>query len=150
QVDTWGYGGAIPGPLLRATAGEVLDVKIRNNLPAATSIHWHGLALRNDMDGVNQKTQPPLEPGGDFTYRFALAHPGTYWFHPHVGMQLDRGLYAPLIIDDPTEPGDYDAEHILVFDDWLDGFGTTPDAVMEELRTSGHAGHGGMDHSGGG
>jgi FtsP/CotA-like multicopper oxidase with cupredoxin domain len=169
QVQTWGYGSEIPGRLLRATAGEVLDVKIRNLLPAATSVHWHGLALRNDMDGVNDLTQPPIGPGQDFTYRFALAHPGTYWFHPHVGTQLDRGLYAPLIVDDPAEPGRYDAEHVLVLDDWLDGFDTTPDAVLAGLRGGqGGAGSGsssdggsggggggggempGMDHGGGG
>jgi FtsP/CotA-like multicopper oxidase with cupredoxin domain len=152
RVDTWGYSGALPGPLLRATAGDVLEVKLRNDLPEATSIHWHGVAVRNDMDGVNDMTQLPIRPGQDFTYRFALAHPGTYWFHPHVGLQLDRGLYAPLIVDDPAEPGRYDAEHVLVLDDWLDGFDTTPDQVFTQLRTMGHGsmdGMEGMDHGSG-
>jgi multicopper oxidase len=150
-VQTWGYGKEIPGRELRAKAGEVLDVKIRNNLPEATSIHWHGLALRNDMDGVNDLTQAPIGPGQEYTYRFALAHPGTYWFHPHVGMQLDRALYAPLIIDDPADPGNYDAELVITLDDWLDGFDTTPDDVLKALG-GGHAdmpGMGpmpGMDH----
>jgi FtsP/CotA-like multicopper oxidase with cupredoxin domain len=145
QVQTWGYDGQIPGRLLRANAGEVLDVKIRNNLPEATSIHWHGLALRNDMDGVNQLTQPPIGPGQDFTYRFALADPGTYWFHPHVGTQLDRALYAPLIVDDPADPGKYDMEHVIVLDDWLDGFGVTPDDVLKSLG-GGMGDMPGMDH----
>jgi FtsP/CotA-like multicopper oxidase with cupredoxin domain len=155
EVRTWGYGGAIPGAVVRATAGQLLDVTLRNHLPVPTSIHWHGLALRNDMDGVNNVTQNPIRPGLDFTYRFALAHPGTYWFHPHVGTQLDRALYAPLIVDDPDEPGRYDAEHVLVLDDWLDGFGTTPDEVLDGLRVAmpgsmaGMEGMEGMDHSGG-
>jgi FtsP/CotA-like multicopper oxidase with cupredoxin domain len=146
-VQTWGYGGEIPGRVLRAKAGEVLDVKVHNNLPEATSIHWHGLALRNDMDGVNDLTQPPIGPGQEYTYRFALADPGTYWFHPHVGMQLDRGLYAPLIIDDPHDPGRYDAECVITLDDWLDGFDTTPDEVLKALGGS-HMSMPGMDGGG--
>jgi FtsP/CotA-like multicopper oxidase with cupredoxin domain len=111
-------------------------------------MHWHGLALRNDMDGVNDLTQPPIGPGSEYTYRFALSHPGTYWFHPHVGMQLDRALYAPLIIDDPNDAGRWDAEHVLVLDDWLDGFGTNPDDVLAGLA-KGHGDMPGMDHGNG-
>jgi len=140
-VSTWAYGGSVPGRPLRATAGDVLKVTVRNGLPQDTSVHWHGLALRNDMDGVPGVTQEAIRPGASMTYEFALAHPGTYWFHPHVGTQLDRGLYAPLIVDDPREPGRYDAEFTVVLDDWLDGTGRTPDGVLTELRR----GMGGMD-----
>src|SRR5690625_6629418 len=65
-----------------------------------------------------------------FTYDFVVPDPGTYFLLSHVGLQLDRGLYAPLIIDDPDEPGDYDAEWIVTLDDWLDGTGQTPDEVL--------------------
>ena len=143
-VETWAYGEEIPGRLLRASVGDVLTVTVHNQLPQDTSVHWHGLALRNDMDGVPGVTQAAIRPGASMTYEFALAHPGTYWFHPHVGTQLDRGLYAPLIVDDPGEPGRYDAEATVVLDDWLDGTGRTPDAVLAELR-KGMAGMPGMD-----
>ncbi|NEE16016.1 multicopper oxidase domain-containing protein, partial [Streptomyces sp. SID7499] len=85
-----------------------------------------------------------IAPGADFAYRFAVPHPGTYWFHPHSGVQQDRGLYAPLIVEDPKEPLAYDKEWVVVLDDWVDGVdGSTPDAVLKEL--SGGMG-GGMDH----
>jgi len=119
---------------------------VANDLAQETTVHWHGLALSNDMDGVPGMTQDPIPAGAAMTYRFALAHPGTYWFHPHVGVQLDRGLYAPLVIDDPSETGAYDEEHIVVLDDWLDGTGRTPDEVLADLQANGMA----MDMGGGG
>ncbi|MBI2706640.1 MAG: multicopper oxidase family protein [Actinobacteria bacterium] len=150
-VSTWAYSDQLGSPLLRAKAGEILEVPLTNNLPEATTIHWHGLALRNDMDGVGDLTQMKVGPGEQYTYRFALPDPGTYWFHPHIGLQLDRGLYAPLIIDDPNEPGNYDAEYVLVLDDWLDGFGMVPDDVMQSLKSMGSmSGTGGGDSGGSG
>ncbi|MFE9253767.1 multicopper oxidase family protein [Streptomyces sp. NPDC006879] len=146
-VRTWAYGDQLPGPEIRVTAGETLAVTLANHLPEDTSAHWHGLALRNDMDGVPGITQRGIRPGGSFAYRFTAPHPGTYWFHPHSGTQRDRGLYAPLIVEDPREPLSYDKEWVLVLDDWLDGVaGSTPDAVLAELR-QGMLEHGGA-HSG--
>lgn len=168
-VSSWAYGDRLPGREVRVTAGDTLALTLANHLPRPTSLHWHGLALRNDMDGVPGLTQRDIAPGAEFTYRFAVPHPGTYWFHPHSGVQQDRGLYAPLIVEDPKEPLAYDREWVLVLDDWVDGVdGSTPDAVLAELREGmgGHgtgadggdsggdgdsgAGHGGMDHGGGG
>ncbi|MFD9908151.1 multicopper oxidase family protein [Streptomyces sp. NPDC059063] len=147
-VKSWAYGDDLPGKEIRATAGDTLAVTLANHLPEPTTLHWHGLALRNDMDGVPALTQRDIKPGADFTYRFKAPHPGTYWFHPHSGTQQDRGLYAPLIIDDPKEPLAYDKEWVIVLDDWVDGVdGSTPDAILKELR--GGMG-GGMDHGGGG
>jgi len=143
-VTTWTYGGTLPGPTLRASAGDMLRVAVRNDLPQDTSVHWHGIALRNDMDGVPGVTQQPIRPGAAMTYEFALPQPGTYWFHPHVGTQLDRGLYAPLIVEDRSEPGRYDAEFVVVLDDWLDGTGRDPDRVLAALKAM--SGMGGMDH----
>ncbi|KJY45697.1 copper oxidase [Streptomyces sp. NRRL S-444] len=150
-VRSWAYGDRLPGQEVRVTAGGTLALTLANNLPQATSLHWHGLALRNDMDGVPGLTQRDIAPGGSFTYRFAVPNPGTYWFHPHSGVQQDRGLYAPLIVEDPKEPLSYDKEWVVVLDDWVDGVdGSTPDAVLAELRKGmdmqsggGHAGHGG-------
>jgi FtsP/CotA-like multicopper oxidase with cupredoxin domain len=142
-VDTWSYDGRIPGPPIRVTAGEVVHATLVNQLPAETTLHWHGIALRNNADGVPHLTQPPVPPGGEFTYEFTAAHPGTYWFHPHAGAQLDRGLYAVLLVDDPNETLDYDDEWTVVLDDWLDGVTGTPDKVLAKLQDEGaHGGHG--------
>lgn len=142
-VRSWAYGDKLPGQEVRVTAGGTLALTLANNLPQATSLHWHGLALRNDMDGVPGLTQRDIAPGASFTYRFAVPHPGTYWFHPHSGVQQDRGLYAPLIVEDPKEPLSYDREWVVVLDDWLDGVdGSTPDAVLAELRKGMDAGPG--------
>lgn len=134
-VSTWAYGGTVPGPAIRVAAGEQIEAELSNLLPTDTSVHWHGLALRNDADGVPTVTQDPVTPGGRYTYRFTAAKPGTYWLHPHTGLQLDRGLYAPLIVEDPKEPLRYDHEWIIVLDDWLDGVTGTPDDTMQQLRT---------------
>ena len=148
RIRTWSYGGELPGRELRVKAGEVVRAVLRNDLPDPTTIHWHGIALRNDMDGVPVMTQPPIAPGASFTYEFAAPDPGTYFFHPHVGVQLDRGLYGALIVEDPREPLGYDRELVLVLDDWTDGVGETPDAILKRLQASGGAmpgmpGHGG-------
>lgn len=141
-VTTWTYGGAVPGRPLRVRKGDTIEAAFTNGLPAATSVHWHGVALRNDMDG-SPVTQTPIAPGKRFTYRFIAENPGTYWFHPHVGVQQDRGLYAPLIVEDPAEAAAYDAEWTVVLDDWIDGTGQTPDQVLATLRR-GMTGMGGM------
>ena len=146
RVTTWAYQGSIPGPEIRVRAGDVLRATLRNRLPEETTIHWHGIALRNDMDGVPDLTQTPVGAGSEFLYEFTVPDPGTYFFHPHVGTQLDRGLYAPLIVDDPSEPGDYDREYVLVLDDWVDGLDGSPDDVLEGLR----GGMSGMGQSGSG
>ncbi len=150
EVTTWGYGDTLPGPEIRATAGDLLRLTLDNDLPTDTSIHWHGIALRNAADGVPAMTQEPTGPGQKYLYEFVAPDPGTYFFHSHVGVQLDRGLYAPLIIEDPQEPGGYDAEWVVVLDDWLDGTGRNPDQVLDTLKSEGAnrpGGMGGMDHS---
>ncbi|MFF5992379.1 MULTISPECIES: multicopper oxidase family protein [Prauserella] len=137
-VRTWTYGGDLPGKEIRIKRGDMLSAELSNKLPQPTSIHWHGLALRNDMDGVPVLTQPEIKAGTTFRYDFAAPDAGTYWFHPHVGTQLDRGLYAPLIVEDPTDGSDYDTELVIVLDDWLDGVdGRDPDAVLAELKKNG-------------
>jgi FtsP/CotA-like multicopper oxidase with cupredoxin domain len=156
QVRTWTYGGVLPGAPIRVRRGEVVEARLDNRLPTETSVHWHGLALRNDMDGMPGVTQTPIAAGGEFSYRFLADAAGTYWFHPHSGLQLDRGLYAPLIVEDPDEPVDYDSEWVVVLDDWLDGVnGKSPDSVLKELRAStmdhspaNGSGHGGMQMGG--
>ncbi|MGH3174461.1 MAG: multicopper oxidase family protein [Streptosporangiaceae bacterium] len=139
-VPTWSFGGQVPGPEIRVRAGQNLQALLVNQLPVETTVHWHGVAIRNDMDGVPGMTQAPVPAGHEFAYSFAVAKPGTYWYHPHVGVQLDRGLYGPLIVEDPAEPGDYDHDWTVMLDDWIDGTGYTPDQVLDALRN----GMGGM------
>jgi multicopper oxidase len=144
-VTTWAYNGSVPGPVVRLRAGEMLRARLDNRLGEPTTIHWHGVALRNDMDGAPGMTQPPIGPGGLFTYEFTAPDPGTYWFHPHVGLQLDRGLYGPLLVDDPAEPGGYDREQAIVLDDWTDGIGPSPEQLQARLAAQGGMmGQGGM------
>ena len=133
-VPTWTYGGQIPGPEIRVRKGQILQALLVNQLPVETTVHWHGVAIRNDMDGVPGMTQAPVPAGREFTYRFAVAEPGTYWYHPHVGVQLDRGLYGPLIVEDPAETAGYEHDWTVVLDDWIDGTGYTPDLVLAALR----------------
>jgi FtsP/CotA-like multicopper oxidase with cupredoxin domain len=130
-VRTLAYGDSIPGPVIRANIGDELVVTVSNRLESPTSLHWHGIRLRNDMDGAAPAT-PNIPAGEDFTYRFSAPNPGTYWGHPHVGLEEDFGLYLPVIIDDPTE-GNYDAEWIVVMDDWTDGVGKSPQQLFDQL-----------------
>lgn len=134
MVRTWAFNGQVPGPEIRLRAGEVLRATVRNQLPQPLTIHWHGVAVVNGMDGVPGVTQEAIEPGAEFIYEFVAPYPGTYFYHPHTGTQLDRGLYGPLIVEDPAEVGTHDREITLLLDDWIDGVGGTPDEVLERLR----------------
>ncbi|GAA0949363.1 multicopper oxidase family protein [Streptomyces rhizosphaericus] len=144
KVTSWAYEDQVPGREIRVTAGDTIALTLANNLPQPTTLHWHGIRLRNDMDGVPGVTQRAIKTGAAFDYRFTAFYPGTYWIHPHSGVQLDRGLYAPLIVEDPKEPLAYDKEWVVVLDDWLDGVGgRTPDKEFERLNAGkgGAAGH---------
>ncbi|OZB87996.1 MAG: hypothetical protein B7X41_10460, partial [Microbacterium sp. 14-71-5] len=147
-VQTWAFNDTVPGPTIRLTAGDVVRATVVNRLPEPLTVHWHGIALRNDMDGVPDVTQAPIAPGGTFTYEFTAATAGTYFYHSHVGTQLDRGLYGPLVVDDRA-PASADPDVPLLLDDWLDGTGTTPDEAFKGLRSMGGSGSGssmaGMD-----
>ncbi|MDP1719417.1 MAG: multicopper oxidase family protein [Candidatus Nanopelagicaceae bacterium] len=147
---TWAYGNILPGKIIRVNKGDRVKVNFKNKLPVPTSVHWHGLAIRNDMDGVPGVTTPEVQTEKNFNFDFITPDAGTYWFHPHSGTQLDRGLYAPFIVDDPNEPLNYDREWILILDDWTDGVGKNPDQIFAELKNSSAGGMdmGGMDMGG--
>lgn len=147
---TWTYGG-LPGPELRLRAGEPVAIRVVNDLPEPTTVHWHGIRLVNAADGVPGMTQEPIAPGASFVYRFTPPDPGTFMYHSHVGMQLDRGLYGALVVEPRREELDYDREALLVFDDWLDGVAGTPDRKLAQLRrlmASGAMSMGGMNMGG--
>jgi FtsP/CotA-like multicopper oxidase with cupredoxin domain len=137
KVQTWGYDGGVPGPEIRVTEGDTLRVKVANRLPTDTTIHWHGLPVPNAMDGVPHITQPPIKSGEEFTYEFVVPIAGTYVYHSHVGLQLDRGLYGPLIVEPKKEALEYDREYVLLLDDWLDGISGTPEDMLKVLQASG-------------
>ena len=149
-VNTWAYGDSLPGPLLRARAGDLLRVQVDNQLPATSSVHWHGIALRNDMDGVPGVTQTPIKAGTSFTYDFTVPDPGTYFYHPHSGVQLDRGLYGALLVDEVADPGGYDVEWTVVLDDWVDGTGRTPEQILKGLTSATSGGTAGSGNDMGG
>ena len=165
RAATWTFGDALPGTPIRASAGDLLRVTVDNQLSADTSVHWHGVRVRNVADGVPGVTQDPIRPGTSYRYEFTVPDPGTYWYHSHSGTQLDRGLYGPLIVEDPHEPGGYDLDWTVVLDDWTDGVGRSPDEILAAFRAqngtvssgmggmggmSGHGGMGGMSGMGGG
>jgi FtsP/CotA-like multicopper oxidase with cupredoxin domain len=116
---TWTYDGAFPAKEIRVQEGDRLRVVVANQLPEETTIHWHGVPLPNPMDGVPGVTQAPITPGGEFVYDFVAAPSGTYLYHTHVGLQLDRGLLGALIIEERQPRYAYDRDYTLVLDDFL-------------------------------
>ena len=120
QTDLWVYNGRVPGPVLRVRQGERLRVEVVNDLPEATTVHWHGLRLPNAMDGVPHLTQPPIAAaGGRFTYEFVCPDAGTYWYHPHLrgNVQVEMGLAGALIVEEPERLA-VDRDVLWVLDDW--------------------------------
>lgn len=133
-VPTLLYGGTLPGAEVRLRAGDQVHARLVNHLTEPTTVHWHGLRIRNDMDGVPGLTMPAVAPGATFDYHFVVPDPGTYFLHSHVGMQRERGLTAALVVDDPHEAGDHDTDLTVLLDDWTDGLGPSPDQLMDRLR----------------
>ncbi len=116
----WGYGGTIPGTEIRARQGTRVRRTLLNELPQATSVHWHGIRIDNAMDGVSGLTQDALRPGGRFDYDFVVPDAGTYWYHAHNRSfeQVARGLRGALIVEEP-DALDIDRDEVLILDDWL-------------------------------
>jgi CopA family copper-resistance protein len=111
--------GTLPGPLLRLREGQTLRARVHNMLAETTSIHWHGLLLPFQMDGVPGISFPGIAPGEAFTYEFPLRQAGTYWYHSHSNMQEAIGMVGPIIIDPVgAEAAPFDREHVLVLTDW--------------------------------
>ncbi|MCR9220489.1 MAG: copper resistance system multicopper oxidase [Alphaproteobacteria bacterium] len=127
-----GYNGASPGPTLRFKEGQEAVIRVTNNLDVSTSIHWHGLILPYQMDGVPTISFDGIEPGETFTYRFPITQNGTYWFHSHSGFQEPDGAYGSIIIE-PTkrEPFRFDREYVVVLKDKHPHSG---DRIMRNLK----------------
>jgi CopA family copper-resistance protein len=111
--------GTLPAPLLRLREGQNVRISVTNTLGEDTSIHWHGLLLPFQMDGVPGVSFPGIRPGETFVYQFPVRQSGTYWYHSHSGLQEQQGLYGPIIIDPAgADPVAYDREHVIVLSDW--------------------------------
>src|SRR5258705_1362696 len=115
----WGFDGTPPGTPLRIKRGEELRIRLINDLPEPTALHWHGVRLPNGMDGVPDLTQPPVAPGKSFDYRFRPPDAGTFWYHPagNAAAQIGRGLRGALIVEE-SAPVAVDRDVLLVFEDW--------------------------------
>jgi CopA family copper-resistance protein len=136
--------GTVPGPVLRFREGEDAVIRVRNTLAEDTSIHWHGILLPPEMDGVPGLSFAGIRPGETFEYRFAVKQAGTYWYHSHSGLQEQLGHYGALIIE-PAERNRpaYDREHVVMLSDWtfedpyrvLSRLKKQPDAYNYQRRT---------------
>jgi CopA family copper-resistance protein len=124
--------GSLPGPLLRWREGDTVTLRVRNRLTADTSIHWHGILLPANMDGVPGLSFHGIEPGGVYVYQFKVRQHGTYWYHSHSGLQEQAGVYGPLIIEaKEPEPFQYDRDYVVMLSDWTD---EDPASLMKTLK----------------
>jgi FtsP/CotA-like multicopper oxidase with cupredoxin domain len=124
----WGYSGVVPGPTLRIKRGAELKVRLRNDLPADTTIHWHGVRVPNGMDGT-PLTQKPVAPTASFEYRFVPPDAGTYWYRTAFRSSQNRALYGALIVEE-TEPVEIDRDLTLTLDAWPPGDKDAKDATV--------------------
>jgi len=124
--------GTVPAPLIRLKEGQNVRLSVTNRLQEDTSIHWHGLLVPFQFDGVPGVSFPGIKPGETFTYEFPIIQSGTYWYHSHSGMQEQLGHYGPLICDPAdADPVTYDREHVIVLSDY--SF-MNPYTIMKRLK----------------
>ncbi|MBG9567124.1 multicopper oxidase family protein [Brevibacillus agri] len=116
----WTFNGTVPGPQLRVKQGETIKVVLKNELKEPVTIHWHGLPVPNNMDGIPGVTQNAVKPGDSFTYQFKVDVPGTYWYHSHQKSveQVDKGLYGSIVVE-PKDAQPVDKDYTVVIDEWL-------------------------------
>ncbi len=127
--------GAIPGPVIRLKEGQQVMLRVTNRLEESTSIHWHGLLLPPNMDGVPGVSFSGIEPGTTFTYQFPIRQSGTYWYHSHSGLQEQSGVHGSMIIDPvETEPFRYERDYVVMLSDW--SF-ESPEALLSNLKKQG-------------
>ncbi len=128
--------GSVPAPILRWKEGERVTLKVTNNLPQDSSIHWHGLILPPEMDGVPGISFDGIQPGETFEYSFDVRQNGTYWYHSHSGFQEQTGLYGAIIIDpEGPDPVVYDRDYVVMLSDWSD---EDPDNIYKKLKKLSH------------
>jgi CopA family copper-resistance protein len=123
--------GSIPGPTLRFHVGDVAVIHVHNTMNVSTSIHWHGILLPNNQDGVPYLTYAPIAPGTTFTYRFTIRHSGTYWYHSHSGLQEQQGVYGSIAIETENKIYKKIRDEVIVLSDWSD---ENPHEIMRTLK----------------
>jgi CopA family copper-resistance protein len=124
--------GSMPGPILRWKQGDTVAIQVTNRLAEPTSVHWHGLRLPADQDGVPGLSFGGIPAGERFTYRFPILQSGTYWYHSHSGMQEQTGLYGPLILEPANpEPYAYERDYVVLLSDWTD---EDPMSIVANLK----------------
>ena len=124
--------GSLPGPLLRWREGETVTLRVKNRLDQDTSIHWHGIILPANMDGVPGLSFHGIAPDGMYEYKFKVHQNGTYWYHSHSGLQEQAGVYGPIVIDSKEpEPFQYNRDYVVMLTDWTD---EDPGRVMAKLK----------------
>src|SRR5579872_3469072 len=125
----------IPAPTLHFKEGDHVIINVYNQLDQETAIHWHGMLVPWQMDGVLGITQRGIPPGGVFHYQFTLYQSGTYWYHAHAGLQEQLGLYGAFLIDPPKHPSYiYTKDYVVVLSDWSN---THPDQILANLKKEG-------------
>jgi CopA family copper-resistance protein len=130
-----GINGTVPAPLIRLKEGQTVRLEVANRLAEDTSIHWHGLILPFQMDGVPGVSFPGIGPGSTFAYEFPVVQSGTYWYHSHSGLQEQMGHYGPIVIDPAgPDPVSYDREHVIVLSDHSP---IHPHAIFRKLKLQG-------------
>ncbi|UVL31264.1 copper resistance system multicopper oxidase [Pseudomonas donghuensis] len=123
---------SLPGPTLRWRQGDTVTLRVRNRLGEPTSLHWHGIILPANMDGVPGLSFAGIEPGGEYLYRFTLEQSGTYWYHSHSGLQEQAGVYGAIVIEPKVpEPHRYQRDYVLLLSDWSD---QAPGELMATLK----------------
>jgi FtsP/CotA-like multicopper oxidase with cupredoxin domain len=128
--------GSIPGPTLTFQVGQTARIHVHNQLAEDTSVHWHGILLPNEQDGVPYVTTPPIPPGGSHTFEFPLTHAGTYWYHSHSGLQEQRGHYGAIVVKPAApDPIQADVDQVLLLSDWTR---ESPETVMRTLMRGSH------------
>ena len=124
--------GSLPGPLLHWREGETVTLRVKNRLDQDTSIHWHGIILPANMDGVPGLSFHGIAPDGMYEYKFKVHQNGTYWYHSHSGLQEQAGVYGPIVIDSKEpEPFQYNRDYVVMLTDWTD---EDPSRVMAKLK----------------
>ena len=125
-VEAWAYNDQVPGPQIRVREGDRVRVVLHNKLPESTAIHFHGLELPNDMDGVPFITQPPVKPGQSFTYEFTVPNAGSHMYHSHhnAAKQVGLGLLGAFIVEpkDKTQYDHADVDDVLILNDGAHGY----------------------------
>lgn len=144
NVTAWTFNGSVPGAQFRVKEGEKVKINLKNELPDPVSIHWHGIPVPNEMDGIPGVTQNAVKPGETFTYEFNASVPGTYMYHTHQDgvNQIDKGLYGSFIIEPKQKT--YDKDYSVMLDEWM----SNPEEAQSQMSGMDHGNMGGMDDKG--